>query len=123
MHVIPPKTSPFEPIGACLRFGTRKKESLQPMAKATKKEAAPKDKAAAPKKDNKKKGPEQAPALQRFQQFVKDSWGEFRKIQWPTPRQATNESIVVLITVVFMIALVNFYDLISNFILSFILQK
>lgn len=83
----------------------------------------------APKKENKKKGKEAvekaspAEGVQNLQQFVKDSWSEFRKIQWPTPRQVTNESIVVLVTVVFMIVLVNFYDFICNYFLSFILQK
>lgn len=76
-------------------------------------------------KDSKKKGKEvetvSGPA--QLQQFVKDSWGEFRKIQWPTPRQAANESVVVLITVIFIIALVNCYDWIATTLLSFILVK
>lgn len=106
------------------------------MAKATNKESAkdqqdkdPKSAAKAGKadgkKDAKKKGKDQEEESgpQQLQQFIKDSWSEFRKIQWPTPRQVTNESIVVLLTVVFMIALINFYDFISSFILGFILQK
>lgn len=102
------------------------------MAKATNKESAKdqknKDpKAAAPKKDTKKKGKEAEAAsgnkAQDLVQFVKDSWSEFRKIQWPTPRQAANESIVVLATVVFMILLVNVYDAVCGYLLNFILQK
>lgn len=96
------------------------------MAKATNKESAKEQdsKAASSKKDSKKKGQEeQVSGPAQLQQFVKDSWGEFRKIQWPTPRQATNESIVVLLTVVFVIALVNLYDFVSNFVLSLILTK
>ena len=104
------------------------------MAKASNK-ASTKDqnkqesKKSAPKKESKKKGKEAvekanpAEGLQNLQQFVKDSWTEFRKIQWPTPRQVTNESVVVLITVVFMILLVNCYDFICNYFLSFILHK
>ncbi len=84
------------------------------MAKATKQESGSRAKGKAPKA--------QESTPQRFNQFVKDSWGEFKKVQWPTPRQATVESIVVLITVIFVIALVNFYDYISNFLLSFILK-
>lgn len=96
------------------------------MAKAPNKESTkdPKDaKAGVAKKDSKKKGQEESlsgPA--QLQQFVKDSWGEFRKIQWPTPRQATNESIVVLATVVFVIALVNLYDYVSTLLLGTILK-
>lgn len=89
------------------------------MAKTTKKEVAKTEKKATSKKDSKKKAKEQESSLQ---QFVKDSWGEFRKIQWPTPKQATNESIVVLITVIFVIALVNFYDFVSGFLLGFIFK-
>ncbi|HEY9843078.1 MAG: preprotein translocase subunit SecE [Candidatus Sericytochromatia bacterium] len=104
------------------------------MAKATNKESAKdqkdKDSKVAPakkdsKKDAKKKGKdnEELSSPQQLQQFIKDSWVEFRKIQWPTPRQAANESIVVLLTVIFVIALVRSYDWISNFILGFILVK
>lgn len=103
------------------------------MAKATNKESTKdhKDKdqkdskAASPKKDSKKKGKdkEELSGPQQLQQFLKDSWGEFRKIQWPTPKQATNESIIVLMTVIFVIAMVNLYDFISNFLLGFILTK
>lgn len=99
------------------------------MAKATNKESAQNQKKAkdsGSKSDSKKKGGDKEVKLswvQEQQQFVKDSWSEFRKIQWPTPRQAANESIVVLITVLFVIALVTGYDWASNYLLSFILQK
>ncbi|PKL75157.1 MAG: preprotein translocase subunit SecE [Candidatus Melainabacteria bacterium HGW-Melainabacteria-1] len=98
------------------------------MAKATNKESAKDQKASKPdvSKKDKKKAKDKEPeisSLKRLQLFLKESWGEFRKIQWPTPKQAANESVIVLITVVFMIALVTLYDLFSNYILSFILQK
>lgn len=92
------------------------------MAKATKKELDAK-KNSGSKKDNKKKAKEEQSSLSNLLQFVKDSWMEFKKIQWPTPRQAINESIVVLIVVVFIIGLVNLYDMFSGLVLSFILQK
>jgi preprotein translocase SecE subunit len=95
------------------------------MAKTTKKESAQPDKAAKSKKESKKKGSEPAKEqvswLLQLIQFLKESWGEFRKVQWPTPRKAINQSIVVLITVVMMILLVNLYDFISGFLLGFIL--
>lgn len=92
------------------------------MAKTTKKEAAPKDKSAGSKKESKKKGKEPESTPQKTVQFFKDSWSEFRKIQWPTPKQATNESIVVLLTVLFIIALVKLYDYVSIYVLHFILK-
>ncbi len=92
------------------------------MAKATKKELDA-NKGSGSKKDSKKKAKEEQSSLKNLQQFVKDSWAEFKKIQWPTPRQAINESIVVLIVVVFIIGLVNLYDMFSGYLLSFILQK
>lgn len=78
------------------------------------------------KSDNAKKGKksqDQGNAVQNFAQFSKDSWAEFQKIQWPTPRQAMIESFVVLLTVIFVIALVQFYDMISGFIVGLLLQK
>lgn len=90
------------------------------MAKATKKEAAQPDKPAKSKK-SKEPAQSQASSLQRLIQFVKDAWGEFRKVQWPKPRQAMNQSVIVLVTVVVMILLVNLYDFISGFLLGFIL--
>lgn len=87
------------------------------MAKATKQESAP-----AKSKGKKSKTQPTESGPQKLIQFSKDSWGEYRKIQWPTPRQVTVESIVVLITVIFVISLVNFYDFISNFLLGFILK-
>lgn len=95
------------------------------MAKATKKEAAHPEKPAKSKKDSAKKGKEPAVAeaslLKRGVQFSKDAWGEFQKIQWPTPRHAMNQSVVVLFTVILIILLVNLYDFISGFLLGFIL--
>lgn len=93
------------------------------MSKATKKETSDSEKTSKAKSKEKKPKEQTPNQIQVFVQFCKDSWSEFRKIQWPTRRQALNESVIVLITVVFIVALVNFYDFISSFLLSFIFQK
>ncbi len=34
--------------------------------------------------------------MSRIQRFVQDSWQELKKVNWPTPRQARNLTVVVL---------------------------
>ncbi|MGA2514379.1 MAG: preprotein translocase subunit SecE [Candidatus Limnocylindrales bacterium] len=34
--------------------------------------------------------------MSRIQRFVQDSWQELMKVNWPTPRQARNLTVVVL---------------------------
>ncbi|HEY1168048.1 MAG TPA: preprotein translocase subunit SecE [Candidatus Limnocylindrales bacterium] len=34
--------------------------------------------------------------MSRIQRFVQDSWQELMKVNWPTPQQARNLTIVVL---------------------------
>ena len=34
--------------------------------------------------------------MSRIQRFVKDSWEELKKVNWPTPQQARNLTILVL---------------------------
>lgn len=90
------------------------------MAKATKKKDTA-DKEKSKSKDSKKKN-ESASGIAALPQFTKESWGEFKKIQWPTPKQAVNESVVVLITVVFVVGLVSIYDWASTWIIDFIIN-
>jgi preprotein translocase subunit SecE len=93
------------------------------MSKATKKDVSESEKAPRAKsKDKKEKKPE-SNKINELIQFNKDSWAEFRKIQWPSRKQALSESLVVLITVVFIVALVNLYDVVSGWLLHFIFQK
>ena len=35
--------------------------------------------------------------MSRIQRFVRDSYQELRKVNWPTPQQARNLTIVVLV--------------------------
>ena len=90
------------------------------MAKATKKKD-PSGKDKSKSKDNKKnKGKDANPGGGAIT-MVKDSWLEFKKIQWPTPKQAMNESVIVIVTVIFIIGLVSAYDWLANFLLGFII--
>ncbi len=34
--------------------------------------------------------------MSRIQRFVQDSWQELKKVNWPTPQQARNLTIMVL---------------------------
>ena len=34
--------------------------------------------------------------MSRIQRFVQDSWQELQKVNWPTPQQARNLTVVVL---------------------------
>jgi preprotein translocase subunit SecE len=35
--------------------------------------------------------------VSRIQRFVQDSWQELKKVNWPTPQQARNLTILVLV--------------------------
>jgi preprotein translocase SecE subunit len=35
--------------------------------------------------------------VSRIQRFVQDSWQELQKVNWPTPQQARNLTILVLV--------------------------
>lgn len=55
-----------------------------------------------------------------LKKYFKDSFNELKKIQWPTRRQATVETIVVLITVVFLTSLVYLIDNFLSWLFAFI---
>lgn len=93
------------------------------MSKATKKQVTDKENTAKAKPKEKKAKENKNNPFQDFIQFSKDSWDEFKKIQWPTRKQAFNESIVVLVTVIFIVTLVNIYDIVSAWLLNLIFQK
>lgn len=97
------------------------------MSKATKKEKEETENTAKSKpkgKDSSKKDTaSKKSTIESSKLFLQESWAEFKKIQWPTPRQAMNESLVVIFTVLFVVALVTLYDWLSSLILSLILVK
>lgn len=97
------------------------------MSKATKKEkeetestakSKPKGKDSSKKDSSSKKN-----TIASAKLFLQESWTEFKKIQWPTPRQAMNESLVVVFTVILVVIMVTVYDWLSGLILSLILAK
>lgn len=59
-------------------------------------------------------------SIENLQQYVKDSFSELKKVQWPTRRQVTGETIVVLITVIFLTLMVMLFDKIIHWLFSFI---
>lgn len=75
-----------------------------------------KDKSQSTKDTNNKK------SIEALRQYFKDSFNELKKIQWPTRKQATAETIVVLITVVFLTSLVYFTDNFLSWAFSFIYE-
>jgi len=60
--------------------------------------------------------------IEDFKKYVKDSFSELKKIQWPTRRQAMGETVVVLITVVFLTSMVVLFDKILEWGFSFIFK-
>jgi preprotein translocase subunit SecE len=59
-------------------------------------------------------------SFEDLKQFLRDSFTELKKIQWPTRRQALGETAVVLITVVFLTLLVVVFDKILVWLFGFI---
>lgn len=53
--------------------------------------------------------------LESAQGFAKDTLTELKKVQWPSRRQATMETIVVLSTVAIVTITVTFFDWILGF--------
>lgn len=58
-----------------------------------------------------------------LKKYFKDSFVELKKIQWPTRKQATAETIVVLITVIFLTSLVYIIDNGLSWIFSIIYEQ
>ncbi|HEX7544997.1 MAG TPA: preprotein translocase subunit SecE [Candidatus Limnocylindrales bacterium] len=50
--------------------------------------------------------------MSRIQRFVQDSWQELKKVNWPTPQQARNLTIVVLAVSVAVSLYIGFFDLV-----------
>lgn len=55
--------------------------------------------------------------------FIKEVMAELKKVQWPSRRQAFGETLVVLIVVIFITTLIQFYDFILGYIFSLIYQR
>lgn len=55
------------------------------------------------------------------QRFVRETIGELRKVTWPTRKEATNLTIIVLAVIAFMTLLLGFLDVFFGWVLTLIL--
>ena len=69
-------------------------------------------------KDSKKGGRKNQNAIQRY---FKETIGELRKVTWPTRKEATNLTIVVIIVTLTMSILLGFLDFIYTKLFALIL--
>lgn len=90
---------------------------------STEKDIEKKDSENIKKNKSEHKSPEQKKGIEDLKLFVRESFKELKKIQWPTRKQVTGETIVVIITVTFLTFLVTVFDKIIAWGLSFIFVK
>lgn len=60
--------------------------------------------------------------FRRIGKYFRDTWGEFRKIVWPTRKQVLNNVIVVLVTIVVVGIVVFGLDTLFTWIRSLIIN-
>jgi preprotein translocase SecE subunit len=53
--------------------------------------------------------------VSRIQRFVQDSWQELQKVNWPTPQQARNLTILVLAVSGAVALYIAFFDTIFTY--------
>ncbi|WP_197320611.1 preprotein translocase subunit SecE [Saccharomonospora sp. NB11] len=80
-----------------------------PKGKAPEKAAKPEGKGAPTPKRNRQETKKGSP-FARIGRFVREVWGELRKVIWPTRKQMVTYTTVVLAFLVFMVALVAGLD-------------
>ena len=61
--------------------------------------------------------------MSRIQRFVQDSWQELKKVNWPTPQQARNLTVLVLAISFIVGAYITFFDVIFGAIATAINTK
>ena len=54
--------------------------------------------------------------MSRIQRFVQDSWQELKKVNWPTPLQARNLTILVLAVSAAISIYISLFDYVFGFI-------
>lgn len=62
-------------------------------------------------------------SIEDLKKYFKDSFAELKKIHWPSRKQVTAETIVVLITVVFLTSLVYLIDNSLSWLFSFVYEQ
>jgi preprotein translocase SecE subunit len=50
--------------------------------------------------------------VSRIQRFVQDSWQELKKVNWPTPLQARNLTVVVLVISAAVSVYIGIFDIV-----------
>ena len=60
--------------------------------------------------------------FRRIGKYFRDTWGEFKKIVWPTRKQVINNVIVVLVTIVVVGVVVFGLDTLFTWIRSLIIN-
>jgi preprotein translocase subunit SecE len=50
--------------------------------------------------------------VSRIQRFVQDSWQELKKVNWPTPQQARNLTVLVLVVSTAVALYISAFDII-----------
>jgi preprotein translocase subunit SecE len=58
--------------------------------------------------------------VKRSIQFLKDAWGELKRVRWPSRKELVSYTTVVLVTCVFCIILVFGFDLGISYLLQLI---
>jgi preprotein translocase SecE subunit len=60
--------------------------------------------------------------VSRIQRFVLDSWQELQKVNWPTPQQARNLTILVLVVSIAVSIYISAFDYVFGVIAKDILH-
>ncbi len=54
--------------------------------------------------------------MSRIQRFIQDSWQELKKVNWPTPQQARNLTILVLAVSAAISAYISIFDYVFGYV-------
>ncbi len=56
-----------------------------------------------------------------IQRFIRETMGELRKVSWPSRREATNLTILVIVVMVFTSIVLSLFELLAQFLLGLLL--
>ncbi len=98
-----------------------KQDEGRPASKEAEKKPA--SKAADSRKVDPKKAKKKKPNIfQRIGRFFKDSWGELKKVTWPTRKEWIAYSIAVLVFILVLTIVVGAFDYLMSLILQLIIK-
>jgi preprotein translocase subunit SecE len=61
--------------------------------------------------------------VSRLRRFIQATWQELKKVTWPTPQQARNLTVVVLVVSAAVGAYIAFFDIIFGYISTAIVSQ